>query len=399
MKKSLLALAVFGAFAGVAHAQSSVTIYGIIDTAVAYTGNAYTDGNGGTGSKFAINSGTLQGSRVGFKGTEDLGGGLSAIFALEAGFNSDDGTLSATNAGTATLFRRKSYVGFGSNLGTVLVGRQTDWNDTISAYTSVNDFGGFTGNVGHNINRLEGTRTNNSISYTSPAISGFTGQAMYGFGETAGSMSSGQSFSFGGQYLNGPLALGATYYQSKAGKSATTTSDTSLLGSTTAIYSSAEAGNTAQKVFTLVGSYQVGPARVYGNWSQIKQDLNTAATVMANEIPATTDTPSSLLINSLSYAKKVDVFELGTAYSLSANLKLLAAVGYTRANFDGQQTDATGNLTQYSLGTDYLLSQRTDVYAFLANIRAKDMGNPGVFSATGLDNNQTAFTVGVRHKF
>lgn len=86
MKKSLLALAVLGAFAGAAQAQSSVTIYGIVDTGIAYSSKVgYTDANGNaaTGSKFGINSGVIQGSRIGFKGVEDLGGGLSAVFNLD----------------------------------------------------------------------------------------------------------------------------------------------------------------------------------------------------------------------------------------------------------------------------------------------------------------------------
>jgi predicted porin len=389
MKKSLLALAVFGAFAGVAHAQSSVTIYGIIDTAVAYTNKVQTSGTA-TGSKFSVNSGTLQGSRLGFKGTEDLGGGLSAVFALEAGFSSDTGALNSANAGTTTLFRRKSYVGFGSGFGTVLVGRQTDWNDTISAYTSVNDFGGVTGAVGHNIDRLEGTRTNNSISYTTTSLNGFTAQALYGFGETAGSTSSGQAFGLGGQYLNGPLALGASYYQSKVGASTSTTADSSLLGSSASTYSSTLAGSTAQKVFTLVGSYQVGPARIYGNWSQVKQPLNTSTVSGLTTSNVTTT-------GSLALAKKVNVYELGTAYSLSAALKLLAAVDYTTAQFDG--INNKGKLTQFTLGTDYALSQRTDIYSYIGDLKAKNMTNPGINDATGSDNSQIFVTVGVRHKF
>src|SRR5450830_1398246 len=87
MKKSLLALAVLGAFAGAAQAQSSVTIYGIVDTGITYTSKAATPSstaaNVNTGSKFAVNSGTIQGSRIGFKGVEDLGGGLNAVFQLE----------------------------------------------------------------------------------------------------------------------------------------------------------------------------------------------------------------------------------------------------------------------------------------------------------------------------
>ncbi|WP_413458035.1 porin [Herbaspirillum huttiense] len=398
MKKSLLALAVLGAFAGAAQAQSSVTIYGIVDTGIAYTSKAQTTNVPGqtginTGSKFAVNSGVIQGSRIGFKGVEDLGGGLSAVFQLETGFNNDNGALNGQDgtAGTTNLFRRKSVVGLAGGFGTVLVGRQTDFADTISAYTAVNDFGGVTSNSGSSLNRLQGTRTNNSVNYTTNSLSGFTGNLMYGFGETAGKTSAGQAFGIGGKYDNGPLGLGINYYQSKQGP---TPADTSLISTAAALSTAtgaANAGQSALKSLNVVASYQFGPARVYANYSRVKQDLNTGTVTgltAANRV--TTGT--------LGLSKKADMYEIGTAYSLSPSLKLLAAVDYTRADFDG--LSGKGKLTQYSLGADYWLSKRTDLYAFVSNLRAKDMKNPGVFSdTTGNDSSQTAVVVGVRHKF
>ena len=381
MKKSLLALAVLGAFAGAANAQSSVTIYGIVDTGVVYQSKVATP-TGGTGSKFSLNSGVIQGSRIGFKGTEDLGGGLSAVFNLEAGFSNDTGALDDSKTSN-TLFRRKSVVGLAGNFGSVLLGRQTDFADTISSYTSVQDFGGWTGAAGHNLDRLEGTRTNNSISYTTANLNGFTGNLMYGFGETAGQTSAGQAFGIGGKYDNGPLGLGINYYQSKQGA---TPSDTSLLSTANATV----AGNSAYKGLNVVASYQFGPARVYGNYSRVKQDLNTGS-------------PTAVAAKTLGAANKADIYELGTAYSLSPSLKLLGAVTHTRADFN---SSSKGKLTQISLGTDYWLSKRTDLYAFVANIRATDMANTGVFGdATGsatignASDSQTAVAVGIRHKF
>jgi predicted porin len=282
MKKSLLALAVLGAFAGAAQAQSSVTIYGIVDTGIAYSSKVATGTGTNTGSKFGLNSGVIQGSRIGFKGVEDLGGGLSAVFQLETGFTNDDGGLQGSDAVTSSnLFRRKSVVGLAGGFGTVLLGRQTDFADTISAYTAVNDFGGVVSNSGSGLNRLQGVRTNNSISYTTNNLSGFTGNLIYGFGEQAGKTSAGQAYGIGGKYDNGPLGLGINYYQSKAG---TTPSDVSLI--TPALTSTnaaavaaanaalaANAGSTALKSLNVVASYQFGPARVYANYSRVKQDL------------------------------------------------------------------------------------------------------------------------------
>ena len=394
MKKSLLALAVLGAFAGAAQAQSSVTIYGIVDTGIAYSSKVVNAAGTGTGSKFEVKSGVIQGSRLGFKGVEDLGGGLSAIFNLEAGFNNDVGTSGQGGA----LFGRKSVVGLSGGFGTVLLGRQTDFADTISAYTSVGDFGGITGNVGHNLDRLEGFRSNNSISYTTANLNGFTGNLFYGFGEQAGQTSAGQAFGAGLKYDNGPLGLGAAYYQSKAG---TTPADTTLgaVGAT-----SNNNGASAIKAFNLVASYQFGPARVYGNWSRVKQPLATAAAVPTQLV---TNAAAAGTITSYSNAyaiggvnnDKTDTFELGTAYSLSPSLKLLAAVDHSRINYVGDSRK--GKLTQISLGADYWLSKRTDLYAFVANLRATDTVNPGIIgtNTTGNDNSQTAVAVGVRHKF
>jgi predicted porin len=396
MKKSLLALAVLGAFAGVAHAQSSVTIYGIIDTGIVYQSKVATGTGTNTGSKFSLNSGVIQGSRLGFKGTENLGGGLSAVFNLEAGFSNDTGALQGSDAvSSSNLFRRKSVAGLAGGFGSVLLGRQTDFADTIASYTSVNDFGGWTGNVGHNLDRLEGTRTNNSISYTTNNINGLTGNLLYGFGEQAGSTSAGQAFGAGLKYDNGPLGLGLNYYQSKA--NGTSASDTSLIPSTTTTVTTntlaSNVGSTAYKGWNLVASYQFGPARVYGDWSRVTQDLNT----QANLTSAGVGSLSTLTNRTLARAKKADIYEIGTAYSLTSTLKLLGAVDYTRAQFDG--VSAKGKLTAYNIGTDYALSQRTDLYAFATFMHATDIVNAGVADSTGIAGNQTAVAVGIRHKF
>lgn len=139
MKKlalSTLSLALLGA-AGAAQAQSSVTLYGVIDTSIAYV-----HGNNGQGNNmWQMLSGNLQGSRWGLKGAEDLGGGLKAIFQIENGFNPGTGKLSAAN----TIFNRQAYVGLESNqYGTLTLGRQYDpLVDLVQAVTADNYFGSF----------------------------------------------------------------------------------------------------------------------------------------------------------------------------------------------------------------------------------------------------------------
>lgn len=360
MKKSLLALAVLGSVAGVAQAQSSVTIYGLIDTGISYNSNvAKTAPATGTGSKFALNSGIINGSRIGFKGVEDLGGGLNAVFQLENGFTTDDGK---DNGG---LFQRKAVVGLSGGFGTVLAGRQTDFLDDIGALTSVSDFGGIVANAGSDRARLQGTRSNNSIRYNTNNLSGFTGSLIYGFGEKAGSASQGQAYGIGGKYENGPLALAAGYYQSK-GAGADTSSTSQAVA----------ADQTAVKTYTLAASFKPTEAsRIYANWSRTKFPSALTTTV-----------------------EKQNAFDLGGSYLLSNNIKLIGSVQYAKLD---QKDVAQGKLTQVNLGANYLLSKRTDIYTVVSYLKAKDTVNPGIGkgNAGEVGSNQTAVNVGIRHRF
>lgn len=382
MKKSLIAVAVLGAIAGAAQAQSAVTIYGILDTGITYANKVPTPDNSSNDKKFSVDSGVIQGSRLGFKGVEDLGGGLKALFQLEAGLHNDTGAL------------KKSVVGLSGNFGSILLGRQTDVLNNL------------TGAVDHNMDRLEGIRTNNSIRYTStknsiryntPNVAGFTGSLIYGFGEAAGQTSNGQSFSLGGQYANGPLGLRAAYYESKKG---TTSSDTS--NSNSKEFKVGNPGDTALRIFSLGSSYQAGLARLYGNWSLVKQPLASAwdgKTALWNN----SGTPSYYSSGSINNSKS-EIFELGVNYNLTDPLYLLGSVQYNRLTFvPGPNTSPlnnNGKLIQYNLGTDYFLSKRTDLYAFASLLEAKNAANLGVDgNGTGSAKSQTAVTVGIRHKF
>ncbi|AMO97496.1 outer membrane insertion C-terminal signal domain protein [Collimonas fungivorans] len=372
MKKSLIALTVLGAIAGAAQAQSSVTIYGTVDAGVTYSNNNVPAGNVDAnsrlgGSKFGVGSGNIDTSRIGFKGVEDLGGGLKALFQLEAGFNTDTGGFEQDKS----LFNRKSVVGLGGNFGSVLLGRQSDVLDDYGhQYTSVKDFGNFVGSP-HVGDRLEGSRTQNSIRYNSPSFSGVTASAIYGFGEEAGANSNGQAFGGGVAYDNGPLGAYLGYYQSKAGKNSADTAPLFQLNTV-------KEGDTMNKTFSLGASYQAGPARLYGNWSRI-------------------NVPEQY---------KQNIFELGTDYALSAPLHLLASVQHTQYSLDGntEGNSSKPQVTQVNLGVDYYLSKRTDLYTLASYAKGKngapvgDYANPAVQNDAG-KSNQTAVAVGIRHKF
>ncbi|HZW11607.1 MAG TPA: porin, partial [Noviherbaspirillum sp.] len=178
MKKSLLALAVLGAFAGAASAQTNVTIYGLVDASI----ERNDDNNGpitwGMRDANSFNSGK-NGSRLGFKGTEDLGGGLSALFVLESGFQVDSGAM----RGDGGLFSRQAYVGLQGGFGTVKLGHQ--YTPMHLALDTIDPFGtGMAGNIAYQFNN-NGTRMSNTVNYSYSAA-GFTGQAAYSFGEVAG---------------------------------------------------------------------------------------------------------------------------------------------------------------------------------------------------------------------
>ncbi len=213
MKKSIIALSVLAAVAGGAQAQSSVTIYGVIDMALQHQNTGEP-----AGSTLALDSGIQSGSRLGFKGTEDLGGGLKANFQLEMGINADNGR----SAQGGVTFGRQAWVGLSGDFGAVTMGRQ--YSPLFIAVDTVDPFGTglTTGTAGSGTSTLglgsyaidlggNAIRVNNSIAYNTNSIEGFTGTLMYGFGETAGNTTAGRYIGLGGTYAAGPLTAVLVY--------------------------------------------------------------------------------------------------------------------------------------------------------------------------------------------
>ncbi|PUA17164.1 porin [Glaciimonas sp. PCH181] len=373
MKKSLITLAILSVSAGAVQAHGSVNIYGVVDTGLTFSNNIEKNDGTGNGGKFSMNSGVIQGSRIGFKGTEDLGGGLNAVFQLESGFSSDTGGQSRTNNG----FNRKSVVGLSGNFGTFLMGNQTDMLEDAGDLTSNQDFGSIVGLSAHNFNRLGGIQVRNSIRYNTPNLNGFTGSVIYGFGEQAGKANAGQSFGLGGIYKNGPLGLYLGYFQAKLGR---TPSD-ALVGTIVDLLpknlkpTAKDDGLTATKTVSLGGSYQAGPARLYGNWSRF-------------------NVPTLI---------RQDVYEIGSDFALSAPLHLLASVQHVRYTTDVEITSKKPKTTQLNLGVDYWLSKRTDVYGFMSYAKGSNGSPVGVWDYASQESDdsskQASMSIGIRHKF
>lgn len=353
MKKSLLALAVLGAFAGAAQAQSSVTIYGLLDQGVVVNTNASATGQ----NKTAVTAGT-QSSRFGFSGTEDLGGGLKANFRLESQIQPDTGALDAP---ANVLFRRAANLGLSGDFGAVTLGRQTD--PFYIAYASGDARpSNLVGSSLHPFLRAAAALSNitplwvdNGVSYTTPVFSGFKATAYYSFGEVAGDTSASKQQGLTANYANGPLTVNAGLVQH---------------------YSAAGVKN--GQGTTLNGGYTFGAATVRASYSQFKDPSNSAA-------------------------RKYDVWGLSALYAASATVDLSA--GYYKLN-DKNNLGQDGNVI--GLEADYKLSKRTTLYAVYGRSddgsvlsaqhspsgAAINSAAPG-FQATS----QNVFGVGVRHTF
>ncbi|AMO93434.1 gram-negative porin family protein [Collimonas fungivorans] len=214
MKKTLLA-AFFGltAITGAAHAQSTnVTIYGIIDSGIEFANN-------GKDSLNRVQSGSLSQSRIGFTGTEDLGGGLRALFTLENGFNVDNGSF----AQTGLLFGRQAFVGLGSNAGAVTLGRQYEPLHSMHVKFSTHAVGFGDASAAY-VPAIEDVRLDNSIKYVSPVFAGVTLTLFYALGENTtvatDSKSYGNLFNIQANYDNGPLSAAVSYASKKKTPSA-----------------------------------------------------------------------------------------------------------------------------------------------------------------------------------
>ncbi|KAG8148435.1 porin [Burkholderia catarinensis] len=205
-----------------AHAQSSVTLYGVIDASLRYTSKTLDAATGANaGHQFSFSNGGISASRFGLSGREDLGDGLHAIFTLESGFTPGNGEFGGSNG---TLFGRQSWVGLDGRFGTVKAGLQ--YSPFFLAGYPVDprtgsQFGSGLVNYLDNV-VATGLFNPNAVSYTSPEIAGLQAAAMFAPGGSAGSFRAGLQHSASVTYHTGPIAIAAGYYSGNAGGSAST---------------------------------------------------------------------------------------------------------------------------------------------------------------------------------
>jgi predicted porin len=390
MKKSIFALAALGAFAGIAHAQSSVTLYGIVDEGFNINTNA------GGKHLYNLTSGVLQGSRFGLRGAEDIGGGMKIIFVLENGFDLNSGKLGQGGL----MFGRQAYVGMSSRFGTVTLGRQYDSVvDYVGPLEVGDQWGGYlAAHPGDLDNFNNDFRTNNTVKYTSADYGGLRLGGTYSFGGQAGNFTGNQIWSLGASYNNGPLVLGVGYLNARQPAQANglfgnnqSTGVASVV--TTPVFSGYTSANTYQ-VIGAGGAYTFGAATIGATYSNTKF-ANLGAVAPSAFRKGDTATFNNAEIN-FKY-QLTPAFLMGAAFDYTDGSDITTANGTTNAG---------AKYYQGSIGADYFLSKRTDVYFIGVYQKASgtdSKNQPAVAAISNLtpsaNDRQLAARIGIRHKF
>ncbi|RZI85173.1 MAG: porin [Rubrivivax sp.] len=363
-KKNLVAAAALMALVGAA--QADVKVYGALDASFGSYETAHAKGS--SSRLTAVESGDMMTSFLGFSGSEDLGNGLKAEFALETFIGNDTGSNIGNNAGQ--FWSRTSNVALSGAFGKVAIGQYDNplftvgytydpfgssmtFSPTMRHYSYIGQTSTIAGaGVGFDTGWV------NSVTYETPNWAGFTfvGQAALKESATAGTKN---SFSVMGAYNAGPLSLAAVYV-----KGGPTNNPPIAAGASFATYGADE------KIWNLSASYDFGVVKLFTTYTDIKQE--------ASAVPTTQN-----------LANKDKIYQVGLSVPVTEKGSILASYGELK-----NKVTATGVISKdrvFSLGYDYFLSKRTDVYAaFMNNQQSANTGN--------VESGQT-FAVGIKHNF
>jgi GBP family porin len=382
MKKTLIAAALLAGFAGAAQAETSVTLYGIVDLGVAYqrvkgmSEGGVLNGTGDHQSKIGLASGNQNGSRWGLRGTEDLGDGLRAVFTLEGGFTANDGKM----AQGSRLFGRQSTVGLASDSwGQVDFGRQTN---IASKYVgAIDPFGEAFGQseMGHAFSASNTQRYDNMIQYNSANYSGFQAGAGYSF-NTGTDANPGfqtdhnqRAITAGVRYVNGPINIAASYDQLNPAEQ-----------------NKAASGGSKAKEWIIAGSYDFEVVKLALAYGQTKDGWfagQGTSPVSGNGLSGANSDPYRT--NSVVDNSKVKSYLVGLTAPIGGSSSVFGS--WQRA--DPNNSNLTGDdqtMNTYSVGYTYDLSKRTNLYAYASyskNFAFLD------------DVTSTVGVVGIRHRF
>lgn len=360
--------------APMALAQSSVTLYGVIDSGVDYT-------KAGNSSQSRVISGGLTGSRIGFRGVEDLGGGLSAIFRLEGGFTADDGNMGQGGR----MFGREASVGLSSKeLGTFTVGRTPLPYYMVQFRVDAFAWGGNGGMLSVTRSGLTATsqlapqavsaRADNSFNYTSPAWSGFQARAMVATGEKASA--TGRTTSLSGTYTDDALDFVTGWSNQKGGTGSATPGEINS--------------------YTVGGSYNFGALKTFVGVTDEKNSCSTCVGALAR-LPGIT-------VGGASQFRMVNV-------GARIPMGVLTLIGQaTRIQDRSSYSALTGDrdATVMGVGFEYRLSKRTAAYGGYASVNNKNGSDYAIGTGTaqraasfvaGTNPRSHAVSLGINHSF
>lgn len=311
-------------------AQTNVTVYGIADAGLVH------ESGGPAGGVNTVASGIASGSRLGFRGKEDLGGGMAAVFGLESGVNVDTGT----SGQGGVLFGRQAYVGLTGRLGAVTLGRQ--YTPYYKILRDIGDpFGAVSlaGRAGNLITTY--TRIDNLVEYVSPTVNGLRADVGYAAGEVAGDSSKNRTLSGSLAYATGQLALGAAYHRVDN-----------------------PAGTDFVREALLSANYKFRLLTAYLSYGRTRGPAADSRSVLA-----------------------------GVAVPFGRHKLMLSHIRRD------DRTVADRDANQWGIGYFYALSKRTDLYAAYADIDNRNGAAFTVGNATEKGSGDRAVNLGVRHNF
>lgn len=411
MKKSLFALAAVTAFAGAAQAQSSVTVYGIIDMGIAGANNRNAQPTSVTKSTgLGVTQSGQSTSRLGFRGTEDLGGGTSAFFTFETGLlpNSDAaGSLSTFNnrqafvglaqKGIGRFALGTQQTGIHSAVGRTTAGGQNNvvgdliytvnGNSPMTAFAQTTSYG-MTGGQSYVV------RLNNALTFATENLAGFQGNLMFVASGQDTNQGGTAAAPTGGENTNTGYALGLDYTFKKLLLSANYASFTNTTTAATAGTSPTTApaftkfsnsgqlatmgSNVVDNTMYLGGTYDFGILQAYAGYINRKVSAE----------------------NNSTYFQRYTAQQVGVRSNLTKTVNVFASVStgaWENTGFDM----ASANINGYQLGSNYILSKRTNLYAIFGNASQSNAANSTINPATARNTsyNVNNYAVGVRHTF
>jgi len=383
MKKTLLAAALLAGFAGAASAQSSVTLYGVVDGGLRYTSVSLANGDGVT--NFGLSYGNQSGNRFGLKGVEDIGGGNKVTFVLENGFEFGNGTALQGSR----LFGRASWLGLENNSwGYVRIGRQLNFA-TEYVGIPVDPFGTGFGqlNMGAAFGVANTDRISNTIKYQTPNMSGFQAGIGYAFANGSTGLytdprgTSGTSYNFatsnntrqltlGARYMNGPFYAAASYDK--------------LYGD-----NARGGGNASISSWNISGTYDFKVVKIAAGYGQTRDGVilgqgggGSGASLAGNNI-GSGDNVFAPGVGTNSYI-------VGATIPLNPVSRILLSWTMLTPNTNMKDSYNAQNQTAYNLAYTYNFTKRTNMYVF-----AGMMQNVGTVDTA----KSTTVGLGLRHQF